>query len=315
MKFRFLFIFTLLSFSFYAPYKAYLNDNNHNLTEIIVVKNGDTILDTLNQISSTNIFHLFFLKIFIKFNNFVNFQSGEYTTKNINIKKLINNIVDGSTVTHKLIIREGATIYDLNELINNSKLINDCEMLSCIESKFGFKEGILYPDTYFYKNGMLASEILSKSHTRLVNYLENNIEKNIHNFNDVRKVLILASIIEKEAGNEKEKNDIASVFLKRLSINMKLQADPTIIYGLLPNFDGDIKKSDILDTTNKFNTYMIQGLPPSPISISSMSSIKAASFSKPGEYLFFVADSKTSHYFSKSYDEHLNKIKELRLDQ
>ena len=103
--------------------------------------------------------------------------------------------------------------------------------------------------------------------------------------------------------------------LKRLSTNMKLQADPTIIYGLLPNFDGDIKKSDILDTANKFNTYMIQGLPPSPISISSLSSIKAASFSKPGEYLFFVADSKTSHYFSKSYDEHLNKIKELKLDQ
>ena len=96
---------------------------------------------------------------------------------------------------------------------------------------------------------------------------------------------------------------------------MKLQADPTIIYGLLPDFDGDIKKSDILDNTNKFNTYMIQGLPPSPISISSISSIKAASFAKPGEYLFFVADSKTSHYFSKSYDEHLNKIKELKLDQ
>ena len=128
-------------------------------------------------------------------------------------------------------------------------------------------------------------------------------------------VLILASIIEKEAGNNSEKLNIASVFLKRLSIGMRLQADPTIIYGLLPNFDGDIKKSDILDNKNKFNTYMIQGLPPSPISISSISSINAASFSKPGEYLFFVADSKTSHYFSKSYDEHLNKIKELRLDQ
>ena len=195
MKLKLLFIFTLLSFSFYAPYTAYLNDNNHNLTEIIVVKNGDTISDTLDQISSRNIFHFFFLKIFIKFNDFINFQSGEYTTKGISIKKLITNIVDGSTVTHKLIIKEGSTIYDLNKLINNSKLINDCEMLSCIESKYGFKEGILYPDTYFYKNGMLASEILSKSHTRLINYLENNIEKNTYNFNDVKKVLILSSII------------------------------------------------------------------------------------------------------------------------
>ena len=73
------------------------------------------------------------------------------------------------------------------------------------------------------------------------------------------EVLILASIIEKEAGNDDEKSKIASVFLKRLSIGMRLQADPTIIYGLLPNFDGDIKKSDILDKNNKYNTYMING--------------------------------------------------------
>ena len=96
---------------------------------------------------------------------------------------------------------------------------------------------------------------------------------------------------------------------------MKLQADPTIIYGLLPNFDGDIKKSDILNKTNKYNTYMINGLPPTPISISSTSSIKAAKNSTPGDYLFFVANSPTTHYFSKSYDEHLSKIKELGLNK
>jgi UPF0755 protein len=96
---------------------------------------------------------------------------------------------------------------------------------------------------------------------------------------------------------------------------MRLQADPTIIYGLLPNFDGDIKKSDILNKTNKYNTYMINGLPPTPISISSTSSIKAAKNSTPGDYLFFVANSSTTHYFSKTYDEHLSKIKELGLNK
>jgi len=126
-------------------------------------------------------------------------------------------------------------------------------------------------------------------------------------------VLILASIIEKEAGNDSEKVIISSVFLKRLDLGMKLQADPTIIYGLFPNFDGDIKKSDILDSNNKFNTYMIKGLPPTPISISSPSSIEAAANSLPGEYLFFVADSPSSHYFSKTYDEHKKKVNELNL--
>ena len=96
---------------------------------------------------------------------------------------------------------------------------------------------------------------------------------------------------------------------------MRLQADPTIIYGLLPNFDGNIKKSDILDKNNKYNTYMINGLPPSPISNSSLSSISAAARALPGEYLFFVADSPSSHHFSKTYDEHLNKIKELGLNK
>ena len=96
---------------------------------------------------------------------------------------------------------------------------------------------------------------------------------------------------------------------------MRLQADPTIIYGLLPNFDGDIKKSDILDKNNKYNTYMINGLPPSPIAVSSLSSIKSVYEGVPSDYLFFVADSKTSHYFSKTYKEHLNKIKELGLDK
>ena len=204
-------------------------------------------------------------------------------------------------------------IFQLEELINQSLLINDCSYLECLDSKYGFYEGTLFPDTYFYKKNMKSSEILIQSRKKLDKYLDNlfvdgdsktNLTKN--------EILILASIIEKEAGNNDEKKLIASVFLKRLDLGMKLQADPTIIYGLLPNFDGDIKKSDILDSNNKFNTYMIEGLPPTPISISSTSSIDAAALnSLPGEFLFFVADSPTSHYFSRTYDEHKKKVNEL----
>jgi UPF0755 protein len=164
---------------------------------------------------------------------------------------------------------------------------------------------------------MKASDLLNKSHKKLDDLLntiwmerpDNDILKNKY------QALILASIIEKEAGNHSEKPDIAGVFLKRISIGMKLQADPTIIYGLLPNFDGDIRKSDILDKNNIYNTYMIKGLPPTPISMSSMSSIEAAILSTPGEYLFFVANSPSSHYFSRTYDEHLDMIKKVGLDK
>ena len=125
--------------------------------------------------------------------------------------------------------------------------------------------------------------------------------------------LILASIIEKEAGNDFEKNKIAGVFLKRLKINMRLQADPTIIYGLMPDFDGDIKKTDLRDKKNPYNTYVIKSLPPTPIAISSKSSIKASILSEPGDYLFFVANKKGSHYFSKTYKEHLEAVKLYQL--
>ena len=163
---------------------------------------------------------------------------------------------------------------------------------------------------------MNASEILKECHNRLVNFLNYQLKNKVTDtLLSKEEILILASIIEKEAGNDQEKTTIAGVFLKRLSIGMKLQADPTIIYGLLPNFDGDIKKSDILNKNNKYNTYMINGLPPTPISISSISSINASIDSIPGEYLFFVADSPTSHYFSKTYEEHLNKINQLGLNK
>ena len=298
-----------------APYKAYINYIPVYEIKIVDVKSGESINQVLAKFSSNTFINRLFTRALINFNNINNIQSGEYDIGNLSIKEIIFKMRDGKTITHKIKFLEGSTIYDVEDLINNSFLVNDCSYLKCIKTNYPFKEGILYPDTYFYKKGMNASTIINKSHSRLINFLEEIFKEESSNSLDKFQILILASIIEKEAGNDGEKTDIADVFLKRLSINMRLQADPTIIYGLLPDFDGDIKKSDILNKNNKFNTYMIDGLPPTPISISSSSSINAARKSSPGEYLFFVANSPTSHYFSKTYAEHLNKIKELGLNK
>mgnify|MGYP005722339927 FL=1 len=303
-------IFILL-ISIYSPYKAFIEHIPVYEETIIDIYPGESINEVFSKITTLNIVNKLFLKSLIKSNNLNLIQHGEYDITKKSIKNIIIDMNNGKTVTHKIKINEGITIFDLENLIDQSLLINDCSFLKCLESKYSFIEGILYPDTYYYKKGMKASSILIKSHERLDNYLDNNMKDKSMNKEDI---LILASIIEKEAGNDEEKLEISGVFLKRLSIDMKLQADPTIIYGLLPNFDGDIKKSDILNRNNKYNTYMINGLPPTPISISSLSSIDAAINGSPGEYLFFVADSPTSHYFSKTYEEHVNKIKELGLN-
>ena len=314
---RTIFIVSIVWLSFFGPYKAFLNSNPIQDKNFIDVYEGSSMYAVLDNLKLSSSINKLFFRIYLNTNSIKSFQAGEYNIENKDFKEIIDLLVKGKTYTHSLTIIEGMNVYDIEKELENSFLINDCSLLICIKTNYPFKEGVLYPDTYFYKKGMKASDLLNKSHKKLDDLLntiwmkrpDNDILKNKY------QALILASIIEKEAGNHSEKPDIAGVFLKRISIGMKLQADPTIIYGLLPNFDGDIRKSDILDKNNIYNTYMIKGLPPTPISMSSMSSIEAAILSTPGEYLFFVANSPSSHYFSRTYDEHLDMIKKVGLDK
>ena len=314
---RTIFIVSIVWLSFFGPYKAFLNSNPIQDKNFIDVYEGSSMYAVLDNLKLSSSINKLFFRIYLNTNSIKSFQAGEYNIENKDFKEIIDLLVKGKTYTHSLTIIEGMNVYDIEKELENSFLINDCSLLICIKTNYPFKEGVLYPDTYFYKKGMKASNLLNKSHKKLDDLLntiwmkrpDNDILKNKY------QALILASIIEKEAGNHSEKPDIAGVFLKRISIGMKLQADPTIIYGLLPNFDGDIRKSDILDKNNIYNTYMIKGLPPTPISMSSMSSIEAAILSTPGEYLFFVANSPSSHYFSRTYDEHLDMIKKVGLDK
>ena len=314
---KYITIFVIAILSFIGPYKAFINFVPNNTINSIVINNGDSMNDIVNQLIPDSLLNKVLFRTFLKLESIDSFKSGEYEVLNKSLIEIFILFKEGKTITHKLIIQEGSTIYDLQKLLDNSFLINNCYYLDCIDSQYPFKEGILFPNTYFYKKDMLASSILKQSYNKLDLVLSELWSKKPPNniLKDKNEALILASIIEKEAGNDNEKSLIASVFLKRIEIGMRLQADPTIIYGLLPNFDGDIKKSDILDKNNPYNTYMIKSLPPTPIAIPSLTSIEAAVLSTPGEYLFFVANTPTSHYFSKTYDEHLSMIKTLGLNK
>ena len=223
---------------------------------------------------------------------------------------------NGDVAIFKLQIPEGKNLFEIKKILSESNLTNDCSNFICLDNRFDFIEGTLKPETYFYKNSSSAARLLQQYQEeffQLANsyWLKKSSDLPLDNLADA---LILASIVEKEAGNDDEKPIIAGVFLHRLSIGMKLQADPTIIYGLMPDFNGDITKANLKDRNNPFNTYQISGLPPTPISTISQSSLEAVILGMKNDYLYFVAKGDGTHKFSKTYEEHLEAVRKYQLN-
>ncbi len=258
---------------------------------------------------SNNFFEksLFLLGIYLF--DFRTIQAGEYLIDD-SLFKVLTKMKLGETITYKFVISDGMNKFDLSSYINSLKLNNDCKDFSCIDLINDSIEGLLLPDTYFYKKNTNLSLLLNKSSTELKDYVDI-IWKDKPIDNPLKtkyEGIILASIIEKESSSIEEKMKIGGVFLNRLKIKMKLQADPTIIYGLMPDFNGDITKKNLRDKSNLYNTYVIKSLPPTPISMPTKSSLDAAIMNSPNEYLFFVADGEGKHIFSKTYNEHLEYV-------
>ena len=256
------------------------------------------------------------LKIYLKNNDINVAQAGYYKLKNQSWKDFISSVTNGDVVIFKLNIPAGKNLYELKEILLNTSLDNDCDNFECLNDTFEFIEGTLKPDTYFYKYASSMANILNQSQVEFIQLAKNLWSKKNPNtpLKSLSDAIILSSIVEKEAGNDDEKTVIAGVFLHRLSIGMRLQADPTIIYGLLPEFNGDITKANLRDKNNIYNTYQISGLPPTPISTISQSSLEAVILGMQNDYLYFVAKGDGTHKFSKTYKEHLDAVKKYQLN-
>ena len=258
----------------------------------------------------------FLLKVYLRVNDINMAQAGHYYIKNKSWKDFIISVSQGDVVIFKLKIPAGKNLFEIKKILLQSNLNNDCNNFKCLDNRYNFIEGTLKPDTYFYKDSSSLAKILQESQSEFFQFSidlwqERNSKLPLRNLSDA---LILASIVEKEAGNEEEKSTIAGVFLHRLSIGMKLQADPTIIYGLMPDFNGDITKANLLDKNNPYNTYQIAALPPTPISTISQSSLEAVILGMKNDYLYFVAKGDGTHKFSKTYKEHLEAVKKYQLN-
>lgn len=172
-------------------------------------------------------------------------------------------------------------------------------------------EGWLYPDTYNYTPNSTDLELLKRSATRLQKALDkawNERDENLP-LADPYQMLILASIVEKETGIAAERPQVASVFINRLKANMKLQTDPTVIYGMGESYTGNIRKKD-LETITPYNTYMIEGLPPTPIAMVSESALQVVAHPAKTDFYYFVADGSGGHKFTRNLNEHNKAVQE-----
>ena len=224
------------------------------------------------------------------------------------------SLVEGLTLSQWVETLSGHAelVFDIDDTIL-AATVNQTKTQWCCNN-VEHNEGLYLADTYFFTQGTKASEILSRAHRALIDYIDKAWQTRALDLplEDPYQALILASIIEKETAVPEERDLIAGVFVNRLNSNMRLQTDPTVIYGIGPTFDGNITRKH-LRTPTPYNTYVIKGLPPTPIAMAGKAAIHAALQPKPTAALYFVAKGDGSHQFSTTLEAHNAAVRKYQL--
>lgn len=230
--------------------------------------------------------------------------------------KVLEILNKGLVITCRVTIPEGYTRKQIGELLEKKGLVNRREFISNTGShdlakRYGINapdlEGYLYPDTYRFSKGMPVTSIIHVMVSRFWEVTTPLSEKIKESRMTTNEVVTLASIVEKETGLDRERSLIASVFLNRLKKKMRIESDPTVIYGI-KDFNGNLTRKDLVSHT-KYNTYVIRGLPPGPIANPGLASIKAVLYPAKSDYLYFVSRNDGSHCFSSKFSDHNRAVK------
>ena len=254
-------------------------------------------------------------------------KAGTYSLTGVkNLQDLLNMINSGKEAQFSVKFIEGKTFKEWRKNLENAPHLKqtlqgktDKEIMALLDIpavakavyEWNNMDGWLYPDTYNYTPNSTDLELLKRSTTRLQKALDkawNERDENLP-LSDPYQMLILASIVEKETGVAAERPQVASVFINRLRANMKLQTDPTVIYGMGESYTGNIRKKD-LETITPYNTYMIEGLPPTPIAMVSESALQAVAHPAKTDFYYFVADGSGGHKFTRNLNEHNKAVQE-----
>jgi UPF0755 protein len=238
-------------------------------------------------------------------------KAGEYLfEKQASVRDVVQTIVEGKVVQHQLTIPEGLTSEQIVARLLESDLLSG-------NIKEVPREGTLLPDSYHFTRGFTREQMVARmrqAQDRLVREAWERRSSDLP-LKTPEQLVILASIIEKETAKPEERTRIAAVFANRLRQKMKLQSDPTIVYGLVfgkGSLGRPISKADIAQPS-PYNTYVIDGLPPGPIANPGRASIEAAASPARTQELFFVADGTGGHAFSETYDQHQKNVARLRV--
>lgn len=238
--------------------------------------------------------------------------------------ELLDRLVAGQVVVYRVTLIEGWTFRRALEALDADSrfageplgALSDAEIMARLDRADLHPEGRFFPDTYVFRRAHSRLDLLRRALERMDRVLAEEWAKRAPKLplNSPDEALVLASIIEKEAMLAREQPIISGVFIRRLNRGMRLQTDPTVIYGLGDDFDGDLKRVH-LRTPTPYNTYVNHGLPPTPIALPGRGAIHAALHPAPGKALFFVARGDGSHVFSATYAEHQKAVRRYILGQ
>lgn len=240
-------------------------------------------------------------------------KAGDYElTESISPWQLLKRVTNGDVNQSEVRFIEGWTFSQLRKTLNEHPALRhdtagltDSEVMQLIGASETMAEGLFSPDTYYFVRGNSDVAILKRAYHAMQNNLNTAWTGRATNLplTDSYQALILASIVEKETGREGDRTNVAGVFINRLRIGMRLQTDPTVIYGLGDKFDGNLRKKDLL-TDQEYNTYTRSGLPPTPIALPGMASIQAALNPAKTSSLYFVGKGNGESHFSSNLTDH-----------
>lgn len=251
-------------------------------------------------------------------------KRGEYGFQgHISPAELLQALVEGRVITYSVTLPEGITLAKALAILQAQAPLEalldgpgDSRLLALVQPH-EFLEGLFFPDTYRFVRGESDLAILQVAHRRMLAVLDaawSGRDPGLP-YQGPHEVLIMASIVEKETGIPEERGQIAGVFVRRLQRGMRLQTDPTVIYGLGENFDGNLRRQHLEDRGNAFNTYRHHGLPPGPIALPGKAAIEAAVHPEPGDSLYFVARGDGSHEFSETLEQHSVAVRQYQLNR